>query len=346
MTTIRDVARHAGVSTATVSHVLNGTRTVLPETRALVMAAIEQLNYRPSALARSLTTNTTKTVGVVIADVLSPFFSFLLRDIEDLLSVQGYNLIVCNTYELPDREAYNLEMLLERRVDGVILTPTGVEQPIYEQFNALNIPLVFVDRNPPKQRGGFVGTDNFKAAYEATRYLLALGHQRIALVSLIPETSAVSARINGYTSALEEAGIAADPALIRASNFEIESACAITKSFFELDEPPTALIAGSHTATLGALKALSELELRYPDDISLVCFDNSPWTGVIRPALTVSTKPIAELARAAVAALLSSMNEIEKHRRRHEPPPPLPLMSRLLGAQLVVRDSCSAVVTV
>lgn len=340
MATIRDVAKQAGVSTATVSHVLNGTRIVLPETRQAVLSAIEELNYRPSAVARGLTTNSTRTIGVVIANVISPFFAFLLRDIEALLSVEGYNLLVCNTYEEPSREARNLEDLLDRRVDGIILTPTGYEQPIYAQFNALNIPLVFIDRNPPNVRGAFIGTDNFMAAYESTRYLIELGHQRIGLISLIPETSAVSARIAGYQRALDEAGISHDPRLVQATSFDVKYADEVTQHLLRLQPRPTALIAGSHPATIGAMSALRNLNLFYPDDVSLIGFDNSEWTGVIRPSLTVVTKPILTIAQAAVATLLKHIGEIEHQKKNHLPIEHSSTPEILLEAQLIVRESC------
>jgi LacI family transcriptional regulator len=344
MATIRDVAKQAGVSTATVSHVINGTRVVMPETRQAVLMAIEQLNYRPSAVARGLTTNSTRTVGVVIANVTSPFFAFLLRDIEALLSVQGYNLLVCNTYEEPEREARNLEDLLDRRVDGVILTPTGYEQPIYTQFNALNIPLVFIDRNPPNVRGAFIGTDNDKAAYEATRCLIDLGHRRIGLISLLPETSAVNARIAGYQRALQEAGIVHNPDLVQATTFDADNAAEVTRAFFDLESPPTALIAGSHPATIGALAALRAMDLHYPEDVSLIAFDNSEWTGVIRPSLTVVTKPILTIAQAAVKTLLKSMGEVDRQKKNHLPVEHPPAFEILLEAQLIFRESCRQIV--
>ncbi len=342
MATIRDVAKRAGVSVATVSHVVNGTRVVLPQTRAMVLSAIEDLNYRPSAVARGLTTNSTRTIGVVIADVSSPFFAFLLRNVEDLLTNANYNLLVCNTYEQPEREARNLELLLDKRVDGVLLTPTGLAQSIYEEFNARRVPMVFIDRRPPDVAGSFVGTDNRQAAYDITRYLLELGHTRIALISLTMQTSAVTARSEGYFQALRDSGIPPEPELVVATDQDRETACTVTKALLRLPNPPTALIAGSHAATLGALKALSELGLRYPDDVSLVCFENSRWTDVIQPALTVVTKPIETLARAAVDMLLDAIAEVEMRRKRYEPVNSLPESEALFQAQFIVRESTRA----
>lgn len=340
MATIRDVAKRAGVSVATVSHVLNGTRPVLPDTRSAVLTAVEDLSYRPSAVARGLTTNTTRTIGVVIADVTSPFFAFLLRHIEDSLGVAGYNLLVCNTFEQPEREAQILELLLDKRVDGVLLAPTGLPQTVYNEFNERQIPLVFVDRRPPGVSGSFVGTDNRQAAYDVTRYLINLGHCRIGLISLSPETSAVTARVAGYRHALEEAGIGLVPERLVAVDYEPETAYQAARQLLSSPEYPTALIAGSHTATLGTLRALRDLKLRYPDDISLVCFDNSRWTDVIQPALTVVTKPIEALATSAVQILLGNLAEVEKARKRYQQPNTLPTTELFLDSQLVVRESC------
>lgn len=338
--TIRDVAKRAGVSVATVSHVLNGTRAVMPQTRSAVMTAIDDLSYRPSAVARGLTTNTTRTIGVVIADVTSPFFALLLRQVEDLFAVANYNLLVCNTYEEPEREARNLELLLDKRVDAVLLTPTGLPQPIYAEFNARQTPLVFVDRRPPDVRGSFVGTDNHQAAYDATRHLAELGHRRIALVSLTLETSAVTARMAGYQRALRDAGLDEVPELMVATDFDRESASDVIKQLLRQPDPPTAIIAGSHAATLGSLMALRELDLRYPDDVSLICFDNSRWTDAVTPSLTVVTKPIHTLATAAVETLLSNLAEIEQARKSHQTLDELPATELFLESQLVLRESC------
>lgn len=340
MTTIKDVAKRAGVSTATVSHTINGTRAVLPKTRARVMSAIDDLNYRPNTLARSLTTNKTKTIGVVISDVISPFFAQLLRDLENLLSGLDYNLIVCNTYEDVDREARNLELLLDKRVDGIIITPTGFDQPMYNEFNALAIPLVFIDRNPRNSIGSFVGVDNHKASYDITHYLMGLGHKRIGLLSLIPETSAVGSRIAGYQDALKEMGLPIDPNLITTSSFEIETAVSAVHSLLKFDNRPSAIIAGSHVATLGTLQALRELDMEYPRDISLVCFDNSRWTSVVRPSLTVVTKPINDLARHSVEIMLNALAQIESQRKNYEPVGHTDFPNILLDPLPIIRESC------
>lgn len=327
---------------ATVSHVLNSTRPVRPDTRSAVLNAVKDLSYRPSAVARGLTTNVTRTIGVVIADVTSPFFARLLREVEDLFSVARYNLLVCNTYEEPEREAHNLELLLNQRLDAVLLTPTGLPQPAYAEFNARQTPLVFIDRRPPDVRGSFVGTDNEMAAYNATQHLLNLGHRRIALVSLFLKTSAVTARTAGYQRALRDAGLDWSPELLVETNFDRESARVVVKQLLSQPDPPTAIIAGNHAATLGSLMALRDLNLRYPDDVSLICFDNSRWTDIVTPSLTVVAKPIETLATSAVETLLSNLAEIEHARKTHQSLDELPATELFLASQLVLRESCSS----
>ena len=176
--TIKDVAAQAGVSYQTVSRVLNAKGEVAEETRARIQAAIDALEYRPSAIARSLTTRRTYTVGVVVADVLNPFFAGIIRGVEDLLWQQGRSLVVCSTDEQPEKEAYYLHLLVERRVDGVLVASTGADLPVYAELQHHQIPTVFIDRRPPQPWGPVVETDNVQAGYAATRYLLDRGHTR------------------------------------------------------------------------------------------------------------------------------------------------------------------------
>jgi len=166
--TIREVAKKANVSTATVSHVFNNTRYVSEETRNLVLEAAKSLSYQPSSIARSLSTNNTKIVGMLVVDVLNPFFAFLTQGISELLWDKGYTFLLCSTHEDPKKEKYFLQDLLERRVDGIIISPTGFDQPIVKDFQRHEIPLVFIDRHPPEGYGPVIQTDNVKAGYLST----------------------------------------------------------------------------------------------------------------------------------------------------------------------------------
>jgi LacI family transcriptional regulator len=339
--TIHDVARHAGVSTATVSHVLNGTRFVRPATRAAVEAAIAKLNYRPSSVARGLSTKHTRTIGVVIADVTAPFFARLLKAVENLLTDAGYSIMVVNAYEDPSREAAGLETLRQRQVDGVVITPTGAPQDAYDGLAAIGCPIVFVERMPTGAAGSLAATDNRGAMEECVHYLHELGHRRTAIVTLEEATSAVSARVEGFERALRTLGSSPDEHLIVPCGPTFDSAERAVRAILASAEAPTAIIAGNHIASLGTMRAIRKAGLDVPGDISVICFDNSPWTEVMQPPLTVVTKPIEELAKRAVSLLLASIDEGRRQRRAKEWPADLPTSALHLAATLHRRGSCA-----
>ncbi|MBA2666753.1 MAG: LacI family DNA-binding transcriptional regulator, partial [Trueperaceae bacterium] len=332
MATIHDVARHAGVSTATVSHVLNGTRFVRPATRAAVEAAIEELDYTPSSVARGLSMKHTRTIGVVIADVTAPFFARLLKAVENLLTAAGYSIMVVNAYEDATREAEGLETLRQRQVDGILITPTGAPQDAYSGLAAIGCPIVFVERMPPGASGSLASTDNRGAMEACVHYLHELGHRRMAIVTLDEATSAVSARVEGFERALRALGSSPDEHLIVTCGPTLESAERAIAEILASSAPPTAIIAGNHIASLGAMRAIRAAGLDLPTDISLICFDNSPWTEVMLPPLTVVTKPIEELAQRAVVQLLASIDEGRRRQRDQEAPSDLPTSTVLLPA--------------
>ena len=195
---IKDVAERAGVSTATVSHVVNGTRFVREETRQKVLDAIETLHYQPSAIARGLATNSTQTVGLIISDIANPFFTAVARGVEDETNQQGYHTIFCNTDEDPAREDDYLRLLSARQIDGLIIAPTGVYSERLLRMYEAEIPIVLIDRQAPGLDVPIVGVDNEAGAYEATRYLIELGHRQIAVLVGMETISTQRARFQGY----------------------------------------------------------------------------------------------------------------------------------------------------
>jgi LacI family transcriptional regulator len=337
MSTIRDVAKLAGVSTATVSHVLNNSRAVRPETRQQVLEAIKRLNYRPSAIARSLTMNVTRSIGVLVADITNPFFAAIVRGLENRLETYGYQLIVCNTDEQPEREARYLDLLLARRVDGMIIAPTGAEQPLLHDFVAHNIPLVFIDRKPPDPLGPVIAVDNVASGYAATDHLLRLGHRYIAILVRSPMLSTVLGRLEGYRQAFRDHHVPVNESLICISDYALEAAHEAAQRLLATHPWLTAIIATNHTLTLGVLEALQEQYLRYPDDISLVVFDDGPWHALITPALTAIRQPIAALCDATVNTLRAAL-ERKSARAEMQPLPDV-----FLPAQLISRASCRKV---
>lgn len=350
---IREVAQKAGVSTATVSHVINGTRFVSNETRQKVLTAIESLQYQPSAIARSLATNITQTIGLVVSDVTNPFFTRLARSVEDTFIQQGYHTIFCNTDENPAREEEYLRLLLARQIDGLIITPTGVYSPRLEQMLAAEVPIVLVDRGTPGLNVPLVEVNNESGGYQATRYLLSLGHTRIGVMQGLETISTQVDRTNGYRRALHEAGVAVDESLIvRAdthyltnqvhtppnsfdsppvdlSNLQMTpNAFTALHHLLDMPERPTAIFITNNQMMLGALHALRERGLTCPDDISIVCFDDPDWAALFSPPLTVIRQPTYQLGEIAANLLLQMIDKKVEHY-----PAPLPV-------ELVTRESC------
>lgn len=338
MSTIRDVAKLAGVSTATVSHVVNNSHAVRADTRNQVLAAIKRLNYRPSAIARSLTTSVTRTIGVLVADITNPFFAALVHGIEDRLETYGYNLIVCDTDEHPKREARYLELLLARRVDGMIIAPTGKPQALFAEFAAHNIPLVFIDRQPPEPCGPVIAADNRAASYAATEHLIRLGHRHIAILVRSPMLSTVVGRLDGYRQAFRDYKLPLDESLIYVSDYALEAAHETAHRLLTASSWITAIIATNHTMTLGVLEAMQEQYIKYPGDISLVAFDDNPWHLLVTPPLTSVRLPIQGLCDAAVKTLRTAIENQAQTKKTGAQSQRLPDV--LLKADLIARASC------
>lgn len=339
MATIADVAREARVSTATVSHVLNGTRRVAPATKARVEAAVVALQYRPSAIARGLSTNRSRTIGVVVADITNPFYGTIVRGIERLAAERDYSLIVCNTDESVERESAALRMLTEKRVDGLVIAPTGVDQPEFRSLSALGIPTVFIDRAPPESTGPVVAIDNPAAGYMATKHLVDLGHRRIAIVARQSRLSTATGRVQGYKKCLKDARIEAPPTLIRYSPQVASAATEQVLALLRSSRPPSAIVLCNHIMTLGALEAIRVEGIRCPDALSLVCFDDHAFASLLCPPLTVVRMPIQEMCQEVVSILFKALDE---PRRQHQAKTGDFLDIRLEAA-LVVRNSTGRV---
>jgi LacI family transcriptional regulator len=302
--TMTDVARHAGVSKSTVSHVINETRFVEEETRQRVLSAVEALGYRPSAVARSLTTNRTQTVGVIVSDSSNYFFGELLQGVEDVLRTQGYALLVCNTAEILEREAHYLDTLLRQRVDGIIAAATSQRWDILTEFEAEHMPVVFVDREFDGLRGPFVGADNRGGARAGTAHMVEQGHQRIGMLAGFQRLSSLRQRAEGFREELLARGIPLREEWVVTSLLSIEGGREAMHRLLGRNERPTAVLMGNNLLSLGALMAISELGIRCPDELALVGFDDHPWATVSSPPLTVVRQPAERIGRTAAEMLL------------------------------------------
>jgi LacI family transcriptional regulator len=332
MATIHDVARKAGVSSATVSHVINNSRFVSPETRARVVEAIDALRYRRDGVARSLRRARTSTIGVVISDITNPFFSDLVRGIEDRIygREEGFNLILCNTDEDTTRERMCLDVLQERRVEGLIIVPAGDNEDCLNEIVRSGLPVVFADRTVEGVEADTVLVDNVDGTFRLTQHLVGLGHRRIGVLQSERAATSVAERILGWRRALEGARIGVDVALVTRGGCTIEDARQAGLAL--LDDPgrPTAVLCTNNVMTLGMIQAIADRGLRCPEDIAVVGFDDFPWATAFSPRLTALAQPAYAMGTEAVDLLFARIAQDSLGRA----------VRRVLKGSLVVRASC------
>jgi LacI family transcriptional regulator len=330
MATMSDVARAANVSIATVSHVINGTRYVSPERVDAVHAAMQQLDYTPDATARSLRMGRTDTIGLVIPDNSNPFFAELARWIEEAGFDAGYTTVLANSAEQPERERRYVSTLLSKRVDGLIVAPSGGDDGALRRLlGAVKIPVVMVDRDGAPPTADVVLYDNAGGSYEATRHLLQLGHTRIGCIAGPAGVPPVAARVEGFRRALAEAGVDVAPDAIITADFHFTGGRSGAAKLLETGEGFTALFAANDLMAAGAVRELTARGISVPEEMSVLGFDDAPLAEMISPALTTVRQPLQQMADTAVSLLLGRMSG------REDGPP----VRRVLPTSLVIRDS-------
>jgi LacI family transcriptional regulator len=309
MTTMSQVAREAGVSTTTVSHVLNGTRRVNEQTIQRVHAAIERTGYRPNSIARALAGARTRSIGLAISGISNRYFVDVIAAIEAEAATHDYTLLLCDPHDEPHKELQLVQELVLRRVDGVILAASaGAQANALRYLSKQPVPVVLVDRFLPVEIDQ-VGTENEESSAHLAGHLVSLGHRRIGLVAGLAGLSTTEERIRGYRTALERAGIPVDDALIVYGASQHEPARAAVHRLLNLKQPPTALFAGNNAMTIGVVRALRERQLSVPGDIALVAFDDFEWSDLFHPRLTVIAQPAGEIGARAVQLLLSRLDD-------------------------------------
>ncbi|GAA2282328.1 LacI family DNA-binding transcriptional regulator [Streptomyces hawaiiensis] len=335
MATMADVARSAGVSVATVSHVLNGTRPVLPHTRQAVLDAVEELGYTTNTLARSLVTARTRSIGLAVSAISNPYFTEILQGVEAAALEAGYSLLIADPHDDPEHERKVVRLLHERRVDGMIVAPSADPRGLLDYLGRHDVPAVFLDRlvDAPGEDGGplfdQVCADNAEPTSRLVTHLAGLGHRRIGLVAGRPGLSTTSERITGYRSGLAFAGLAYDERLLVHGDSESAGAEQATATLLSLGVPPTALVTGNNAMTIGVLRALSARGLSVPDDIALCCFDDFAWADLFSPRLTAIAQPGKDIGARAVRVLLERLAE-----------PDRPVRTVRLPCAFVHRTSC------
>ncbi|MEV6170012.1 LacI family DNA-binding transcriptional regulator [Streptomyces sp. NPDC051954] len=310
MPTMADVARSAGVSVATVSHVLNDTRPVLPHTRQAVLDAIEELGYTPNGLARSLVTSRTRSIGLAVSAISNPYFTEILQGVEAGALEHGYSLLIADPHDDPGHERKVAQLLHERRVDGMIVAPSADPRELLAYLDRHAVPTVLLDRvvdAPGAPRFDQVCAESAEPTTQLVRHLAELGHRRIGLVAGLPGLSTTAERITGYRHGLAAAGLPYDERLVVHGDSESAGAERATTALLSLAAPPSALVTANNAMTLGALRALRTHGRSVPDDIALCCFDDFAWADLFSPRLTAIAQPSREIGAQAVRVLLDRL---------------------------------------
>ncbi|MFF9217759.1 LacI family DNA-binding transcriptional regulator [Streptomyces viridosporus] len=320
MATMADVARSAGVSVATVSHVLNGTRPVLPHTHRAVLDAVEELGYTPNTLARSLVTSRTRSIGLAVSAISNPYFTEILQGVEAKALEHGYSLLIADPHDDPEHERKVVHLLHERRVEGVIAAPSAQPAGLLAYLGRHRVPAVFLDRvvdDPEDGDARFdqVCAENTGPTARLVTHLAELGHRRIALVAGLPGLSTTAERIAGYRHGLAAAGLPYDERLLAHGDSASAGAERATAALLSLEPRPTALVTANNTMTIGALRALRAHGLSVPEDIALCCFDDFAWADLFSPRLTAIAQPSRDIGAHAVQVLLERLAAPERPAR-------------------------------
>jgi LacI family transcriptional regulator len=330
MTNIRDVAKLAGVAPITVSRVINGSDNVTQDTRRRVQQAIDQLHYVPNTLARSLRSRHSHTIALIVPDIANPFWTTVARGVEDTAAENDYRTILCNTDEDPAKETNYLNLLVERRVDGVIIAPATREKKRLALLKQLQVPCVLIDRRVEGFKADRVYGDSRTGARLLMDHLIGLGHRRIALINGPRTISSAQDRADGYRDSLEAHGLAVEEDLVFQGEFKQESGYRLAKQVLARGRRPTAIFAANNFIAIGALQALQEAGLRVPDDIALVCIDDVPYLSALDPFLTVAAQPAYEMGESAAQLLVERL----AGRQSSE------ACEVVLAPQLIIRRSC------
>jgi len=329
MPTIREVAEHAQVSVATVSHVINRTRFVDPETQERVYQAIKTLGYRPNLLARSLRRRETHTIGLLVPDNANPFFAEFARVVEDAGFAQGYSVILCNSDRSETKEETYIDVLLAKQVDGLIVISSTDRIDLLQRVIDVGVPLVVVDRNLADLPVSQVLVANEQGGYLAGQYLLGLGHRRFVCIGGPSNANPSWGRVVGFTRALHEAGVVLQPEAIVAGDFRYAGGETGMHTLLDRGLDFTAVFAANDLMAIGALVTLQRAGLRVPADISVIGFDNILQAATMIPSLTTIEQPVNELGQATVRLLLDQIMK-----RTTEP------RSLTIPTRLVERESC------
>jgi LacI family fructose operon transcriptional repressor len=328
MTSVKKVAEEAGVSTATVSRVLSDKPHVRPELRQRVLAAMQNLGYRPNLVARSLRVQKSSIIGLIVSDIRNPFFTYVSRAVEDVAHAQGMSTFLCNSDENPDKEILYLEQMRGEIVAGIIFSPTRQIADTFSELVVADQPMVVIDRRVNNADVDSVMIDNVESAYRLAEHLIMHGYRRIAALFGIASTTGRERR-KGFVQALRDHAIEPDPKLVSFINAREEDGYQATLKLLALPDRPEAIFTSNGLLATGTFRALRESGLAIPDEIAFATFDDTPWAGLVEPPVTVMQQPTYEIGKTAAELLLERIQD-----------PSRPTRQVVLQSTLVIRRSC------
>lgn len=328
---IKEIAKAAGVSTATVSRVLNGSDKVREDTTERVMDVVDKMNYRLDQVARRMKVKAVDSMvfGLIITDIGNPFFSNVAKGVESVAFKSKYVMMICNTDENPEKEKFFVESMLSEKVSGIIVVPTTGNAELYKKLTSDGFPIVMIDRRQKNLNIDTVSINNEAGSFQAVQLLIQNGHKRIGIIKGIKGLSNTEERFEGYRKALKEAGIKLSDELITYGNYVESGGREATKKLLSLKKRPTAIFSTNNLMTLGCLKELYKQQISIPDKMALVGFDDSTWAEALIPPLTTVKQPGYELGVNAAELLFKRLKNRDASR-----------MNIVLNPELVVRESC------
>lgn len=328
-TSIKDVAREAGVSIATVSRVLNDIDVVNEDTKKKVLDAIKLLGYRPNIVARSLKTQRTKTIGILIPDISSQFYPEIVRGAEDVANIYDYNVILCNSDFDVMKEKEYLRVLKEKMVDGVIYMSSSLNEEILDLINELDLKTILVETSDKEGALPSVTIDNVSAAYEGTKYLIEKGLKEFAFIGVKEDTmNAWGERYLGFEKAIKEANLKVEDDLVYFKNLKVKTGYEAIEKFVESNKKFDSIICASDEIAIGAINALRENGINVPEDVSVIGFNNNAVSSYFHPRITTISQPSYDMGSVAMRMLIKLLNKKELEQGHY-----------VLDYELIKRDS-------
>lgn len=331
MPTIFDIARESGFSYSTVSRTLSGFEHVKPSTRAKVLLAAERLGYVPNQQARSLAGGPSNLIGALVPTLGNDYIIQIIQGIDDALKQSSYNLILYTTNRHQGKEAAYVASIMNGAADGLLLIAPSISEPYLGALRERDFPYVLVDQVDQRGHSLTVTATNRRGAYDATQYLIDLGHRRIGFLAGLPQLNSAAERFEGYKAALADNGIPFEKRYVTRGDFDTRMGHQATRQLLALADPPTAIFAGNDLSALGAIEAIREHGLRIPEDVSVIGFDDIPQAALAYPKLTTVRQPLNQMGREAVSVLLARLEDRV-----------LESCQIALETSLAVRDSCCA----